>query len=79
MSLAKIPSSHSLLSPAKSKMPSLKGTAAAFVAVLPMALGLYKNGSMMAPCDSEIYCHGEMLKQIQLAKPFTDSKTFVDM
>lgn len=60
-------------------MPSIKDTAVVLAASLPLALGLYKNGSMIAPCDSEIYCHGDMLKQIQLAKPFTDSKTFVDM
>ena len=43
------------------------------------ANALYKNGSVTAPCDSPVYCHGEILKQIQLAKPFDDSKTFVDM
>jgi len=30
------------------------------------------------PCQSEIYCHGEMLHTIQLAKLYHDSKTFVD-
>lgn len=29
-------------------------------------------------CDSAIYCHGELLHTIQLAKIFDDSKTFVD-
>ncbi|RYP54887.1 hypothetical protein DL768_000451 [Monosporascus sp. mg162] len=41
--------------------------------------GLYQNGSSITPCDSPIYCRGEILKQIELARPFTDSKTFVDM
>ncbi len=40
---------------------------------------LYKNGSVTAPCDSPIYCHGDILKEIELAHPFPDSKTFVDM
>lgn len=40
---------------------------------------LWTNGSIIAPCDSPIYCHGDILEQIELARPFTDSKTFVDM
>ncbi|PHH73099.1 hypothetical protein CDD82_5660 [Ophiocordyceps australis] len=43
------------------------------------ALWTSPNGSVVAPCDSVIYCHGDMLHQIELAKPFSDSKTFVDM
>ncbi|XP_069080887.1 trehalase isoform X1 [Pleurodeles waltl] len=31
------------------------------------------------PCDSQIYCTGELLKQVQSAKLFTDDKHFVDM
>lgn len=50
------------------------------LAVLPRtAQALYENGSVIAPCDSPIYCHGEILKEIELARPFSDSKTFVDM
>lgn len=30
------------------------------------------------PCESPIYCHGDLLHTIQLAKVFNDSKTFVD-
>lgn len=30
-------------------------------------------------CESEIYCTGELLKTIQLAEIFPDSKTFVDL
>ncbi|KAI1776516.1 glycoside hydrolase family 37 protein [Hypoxylon cercidicola] len=41
--------------------------------------GLYQNGSAFAPCDSPLYCQGEVLKQIELAQPFSDSKTFVDL
>ncbi|KAI6784804.1 Trehalase-like protein [Emericellopsis cladophorae] len=40
---------------------------------------IYVDGNITAPCDSPVYCYGEMLHQIQLAKPFDDSKTFVDM
>ncbi|KAL2261238.1 hypothetical protein VTK26DRAFT_4529 [Humicola hyalothermophila] len=43
------------------------------------AAALYINGSVTAPCDSPLYCHGEILKAIELARPFSDSKTFVDM
>ncbi|KAG7471160.1 hypothetical protein MATL_G00121430 [Megalops atlanticus] len=31
------------------------------------------------PCDSEIYCTGELLRQVQTAKLFDDDKYFVDM
>lgn len=30
-------------------------------------------------CDSPIYCDGDILKTVQLARIFPDSKTFVDM
>jgi alpha,alpha-trehalase len=43
------------------------------------ATALFNNGSVIAPCDSPIYCLGDILKEIQLAHPFSDSKTFVDM
>lgn len=46
---------------------------------LPAVGALYNSGSVIAPCDSPIYCHGEILKQVELARPFMDSKTFVDM
>ncbi|KAG6084394.1 hypothetical protein E4U31_000724 [Claviceps sp. LM219 group G6] len=54
-------------------------TAAVLTAALPVAQALYFNGSVVAPCDSPIYCHGDILKEIELARPFADSKTFVDM
>lgn len=46
---------------------------------LPLAAALYQNGSVTAPCDSPLYCQGEILRAIQLAAPFDDSKTFVDL
>lgn len=53
--------------------------AAALAALLSVVNALYVNGSVTAPCDSPLYCQGEILKAIELAQPFTDSKTFVDM
>ena len=44
-----------------------------------LAAALYQNGSVSAPCDSLLYCQGEILRAIQLAAPFDDSKTFVDL
>lgn len=60
-------------------MAYLKHIAASIAATLPIASALYQNGSVIAPCDSPIYCHGDILAEIELARPFTDSKTFVDM
>lgn len=40
---------------------------------------LFNNGTVIAPCDSVLYCYGDILKGIELAAPFSDSKTFVDM
>ncbi|KAF2274729.1 trehalase precursor [Westerdykella ornata] len=57
----------------------MKSTFAAWAALLPLAASIYFNGSMIAPCDSEIYCIGNLLKEIELARPFVDSKTFVDL
>lgn len=37
------------------------------------------DGTVIAPCSSQIFCQGAMLQNIQLARPFADSKTFVDM
>ncbi|KAH9891494.1 glycoside hydrolase family 37 protein [Xylariomycetidae sp. FL2044] len=49
------------------------------VTLLPPVRGLAQNGSTFTPCDSPIYCQGELLREIQLAQPFSDSKTFVDL
>lgn len=43
------------------------------------ATALFNNGTVIAPCNSTLYCYGEILKGIELAAPFSDSKTFVDM
>lgn len=49
------------------------------LAVAQLASALYQNGSIIAPCDSPIYCYGDLLREIELARPFSDSKTFVDL
>jgi alpha,alpha-trehalase len=46
---------------------------------VPVAVALYQNGSVTAPCDSPLYCQGEILREIELARPFEDSKTYVDL
>lgn len=58
--------------------PSL-WTAAWLASSVPLASALYENGSVIAPCDSPIYCYGDLLREIELARPFADSKTFVDL
>lgn len=59
--------------------PRLLSARTALAGLVSGAAALYVNGSVVAPCDSPLYCHGDVLKGIQLAHPFTDSKTFVDM
>ncbi|GAB1310041.1 Trehalase [Madurella fahalii] len=60
-------------------MVSRLSVTAALAAFASSAAALYINGSVIAPCDSPLYCHGEILHAIELARPFSDSKTFVDM
>lgn len=49
------------------------------LSLLPLASALYQNGSVIAPCDSPLYCQGEILHEIELARPFEDSKLYVDL
>lgn len=49
------------------------------LSLLPLASALYQNGSVIAPCDSPLYCQGEILREIELARPFEDSKLYVDL
>lgn len=56
-------------------MKSILATAA----LLPFTKAIYINGSVTAPCDSPLYCQGQVLKEIQLAGAFEDSKTYVDL
>ncbi|KAK1835529.1 glycoside hydrolase family 37 protein [Podospora conica] len=59
--------------------PLAAAAVAALALLAPSATALYINGSVIAPCDSPLYCQGDILKAIELARPFSDSKTFVDM
>lgn len=47
--------------------------------LLLLGLGLRSQGALPPPCESQIYCHGELLHQIQMAKLYPDDKQFVDM
>ena len=49
------------------------------VGSVPLAAALWTNGSVIAPCESPLYCQGEILREIQLAGAFEDSKTYVDL
>jgi len=60
-------------------MVSMRSLAAALITSAPLANALFINGSVIAPCDSPIYCYGDLLREIELARPFADSKTFVDL
>ncbi|KAH6604373.1 trehalase precursor [Trichoderma cornu-damae] len=62
-----------------SSLRCLTVAALAIATTLPVVDALYVNGSVVAPCDSPIYCHGDILREVELARPFSDSKTFVDM
>lgn len=43
-------------------------------------LQLFSYGDTLPdPCDSQIYCTGQVLKQMQMARLFDDDKYFVDM
>ncbi|KAI1435053.1 Six-hairpin glycosidase-like protein [Xylaria sp. CBS 124048] len=65
--------------PLKQLKQRLAATAVVLLASTSPAHALYQNGSTFTPCDSPIYCTGELLKQVELAQPFSDSKTFVDL
>jgi alpha,alpha-trehalase len=58
---------------------SMRSLTATLLAGAQLTNALYINGSVIAPCDSPIYCYGDLLKEIELARPFADSKTFVDL
>lgn len=47
--------------------------------LLPCLVYLHHVASDTPTCNSEIYCKGELLKTVQMARIFPDSKTFVDM
>ncbi|XP_010627618.1 trehalase isoform X2 [Fukomys damarensis] len=47
--------------------------------LLLLGLGLGSQEALPPPCESQIYCHGELLHQVQMAKLYPDDKQFVDM
>ncbi|XP_008061104.1 trehalase isoform X1 [Carlito syrichta] len=47
--------------------------------LLLLGLGLRSQEALPPPCESQIYCHGELLHQVQMAKFYEDDKQFVDM
>ncbi|XP_006890899.1 PREDICTED: trehalase [Elephantulus edwardii] len=47
--------------------------------LLLLGLGLRSQQALPPPCESQIYCHGDLLHEVQMAKLFPDDKQFVDM
>ncbi|XP_019830465.2 trehalase [Bos indicus] len=47
--------------------------------LLLLGLRLGSQEALPPPCGSQIYCHGELLRQVQMAKLYQDDKQFVDM
>nr|XP_003418300.1 trehalase [Loxodonta africana] len=47
--------------------------------LLLLGVGLGSLEALPPPCDSQIYCYGDLLHQVQMAKLFPDDKEFVDM
>ncbi|XP_069326929.1 trehalase isoform X2 [Eulemur rufifrons] len=47
--------------------------------LLLLELGLGSQEALPPPCESQIYCYGELLHQVQMAKLYQDDKHFVDM
>ncbi|KAM6158609.1 trehalase [Rhynchocyon petersi] len=47
--------------------------------LLLMGLGLRSQEELPPPCESQIYCQGDLLHAVQMAKLFPDDKHFVDM
>ena len=50
-----------------------------FFPLLAGAVYINVSSGVQAPCDSPIFCQGPLLRDVQLAAPFDDSKTFVDL
>ncbi|XP_031774563.1 trehalase [Apis florea] len=56
----------------------LVNAATTFLALL-VVLRCFANAEKPPPCQSDVYCRGELLHTIQMASIYKDSKTFVDM
>ncbi|XP_068236189.1 trehalase-like [Palaemon carinicauda] len=46
---------------------------------LPSGDAQSRGYHLLPPCDSQIYCYGDLLNVVQMARVFNDSKHFVDM
>ncbi|XP_068922691.1 trehalase [Petaurus breviceps papuanus] len=57
----------------------MQGINGMFLLALLLGLELGLQGALPPPCDSQIYCTGELLRQVQMAKLYKDDKHFVDM
>ena len=51
------------------------------LAIAKTIAAIYINEAIgvVAPCDSPLYCQGEILQAIELTRPFSDSKTYMDL
>ncbi|KAI7865437.1 trehalase [Spinellus fusiger] len=63
------------------KLSLISGLVLAQFAVAYAATEVHQGGKPFTypRCDSPIYCEGDILKTVELARLFPDSKTFVDM
>lgn len=50
-----------------------------FLLLVALVQVVYAHDSIPVSCNSPIYCEGPLLKTVQLARLYDDSKTFVDM
>ncbi|XP_076675523.1 trehalase isoform X2 [Andrena cerasifolii] len=58
----------------------LNAACLAFLVVLQSSASADRAGfAKPPPCQSDVYCHGDLLHTIQMASIYKDSKTFVDM
>lgn len=46
---------------------------------LGLSLGVSNNNGTLWPCNNDVFCRGNLLHTVQMARLFNDSKTFVDM
>ncbi|KAF2349624.1 Glycoside hydrolase family 37 [Trinorchestia longiramus] len=64
------------------KFPAYSGAMLCIVLILCCNAGLVNSqtdSGLPQPCDSDIYCYGDLLKTVQLSHIYNDSKYFVDM
>ncbi|XP_004688881.1 PREDICTED: trehalase [Condylura cristata] len=57
----------------------MPGKTSELLPLLLLGLALGTQQALPPPCPSLVYCHGELLHQVQMAKIYSDDKEFVDM